>query len=119
VGIGGLWNWLSHGEPIADLNLVAWDGREVTIIPDSDVFNRIDLMRAVYGLSRELQSRGATVFVARIPQDGPAKVGLDDFIVSGGDVRDLEIFALSHRIFKACSFWFGQWKFKKTIADAA
>src|SRR5206468_538792 len=33
VGIGGVWSWLSYGEPIDDLQRVEWDGREVTIIP--------------------------------------------------------------------------------------
>src|SRR5262249_44515452 len=45
VGIGGVWNWLSHGEPIDDLNCVDWNGRDATIIPDSDVFQRVDLLR--------------------------------------------------------------------------
>jgi hypothetical protein len=119
VGIGGVWNWLSRGEPIDDLTLVEWDGREVTIIPDSDVFGRADLLRAVYALGRELQSRGASVYVAQIPQRNGAKVGLDDFIVAGGAVDRLEVFALSHRIFKGCDYWHGQWKFRKVLKEAA
>lgn len=119
VGIGGLWNWLSNGEPIGDLKLIEWDGREVTIIPDSDVFNRVDLMRAVYALGRELQSQGASVYVAQIPQGGAAKVGLDDFLVSGGKEGALEVFSLSHRVFKACGYWHGRWRFQKVVQAAA
>jgi len=120
VGIGGVWNWLSSGEPISDLNLIEWDGREVTIIPDSDVFERVDLLRAIYALGRELQSLGgAIVYVAQIPQPSGTKVGLDDFLVAGGMVGELEVFSLSHRIFKAASWWHGQWKFKKALGAAA
>lgn len=118
VGIGGVWNWLSRGEPIDDLSLTRWDGREVTIIPDSDVFNRVDLLRAVYALGRELQSQGASVYVAQIPQPGGAKVGLDDFIVAGGVVGALEVFSLSHRIFKSIEYWHGRWKFSNALKAA-
>jgi hypothetical protein len=34
VGVGGVWNWLSHGEPVDDLKAIDWDRRECTIIPD-------------------------------------------------------------------------------------
>ena len=115
VGVGGVWNWLSSGKPIDDLNLIEWDTREVILVPDSDVFCRTDLLRAIYALGRELQARGAAIYVAQIPDDGTIKVGLDDFLVLGGRISALEIFALSHRIFKGCSYWHGQWKFKKTI----
>ena len=119
MGIGGLWNWLSNGEPIDDLKLIEWDAREVTIIPDSDVFNRVDLLRAVYGLGRELQSQGASVYVAQIPQAGAAKVGLDDYLVAGGKVSALEVFSLGHSSFKRLSFWHGEWKFKRALREAA
>jgi len=119
VAIGGLWNWLCHGEPIDDLNLIGWDGRELTIIPDSDVFNRRDLLRAVYALGYELRSLGASVLVAQIPQTGTAKVGLDDYLVTGGTVDRLEVFSLGHRIFKSCQFWHRRWKFQKALGAAA
>ncbi len=120
VGIGGLWTWLIKGtsEPIGDLKLVEWEGREVTLIPDSDAWNRLDLLRAAYALGRELQSRGAKVCVAQIPQLNAAKVGLDDFLLAGGKVSEFEVFSLSHRRFKAFEFWHGQWKFKKALKAA-
>jgi Domain of unknown function (DUF3854) len=118
VGIGGVWNWLSDGEPIADLNRIEWDGRETTIIPDSDVWGRPDLLRAIYALGRELQSMGASVYVAQIPQPSGDKVGLDDFLVTAGNVGDLDVFVLSHRIFKNLTFWHSRWKFKRE-AEAA
>jgi len=118
VGIGGLWNWLTNGEPIADLNLIKWDGRDVVIVPDSDVFQRQDLLRAVYALGRELRERGASVSVAEIPQPGQKKIGLDDYLVAGGRVEDLETFTLGGQTFRSASFWYGQWKMKAAALAA-
>jgi putative DNA primase/helicase len=116
AGIGGLWNWLTKGEPIDDLKLIEWDGRDVVIIPDSDVFQRHDLLRAVYAFGRELRDRGASVSVAQIPQPAQQKIGLDDYLVSGGLVEDLEMFVLGGQRFKSASFWYGQWKLKTLLA---
>jgi len=116
VGIGGVWNWLQNREPIADLDLIQWDGRDVMVIPDSDVFQRFDLIRGIYALGRELRGLGANVYIAQIPQPTSGKVGLDDFLVAGGNVSGLEIFSLGHPIFKSAAFWHGQWKFKKALA---
>jgi putative DNA primase/helicase len=118
AGIGGVWNWLSRGEPIDDLSLTQCDGREVTIIPDSDVFKRVDLMRAIYALGRELRGLGANVYVAQLPQPGRAKVGLDDYLAAGGTVSGLEVFSLGHRIFKGVEYWHGKWKFQKALQAA-
>ncbi|HEY3167253.1 MAG TPA: DUF3854 domain-containing protein, partial [Candidatus Binatia bacterium] len=118
VGIGGVWNWLSNGEPIKDLNLIRWDDRDVTIIPDSDVFHRVDLLRAIYALGHELRALGANILVAQIPQSDGAKVGLDDFLLAGGDVWRLEVFSLGHRVFKSCDFWHSRWKFHKALKAA-
>ena len=119
VGIGGLWNWLSHGEPIDDLKLISWDGRTCTITPDSDAFERSDLMRAVYALGCELKDRGAVVYVAQIPAERSGKIGLDDYLVSGGNVDSLEIFRLSHRRFKSLEFWRRDWKIKRVMRTSA
>jgi len=116
VGIGGVWSWLNNGQPIDDLNLIEWDGRDVTVIPDSDVFRRIDLLRAIYALGSELRGLGGNVYVAQIPQPGAAKVGLDDFLVAGGQVTELDVFSLSHGMFRSAAWWHGRWKFKKALA---
>jgi hypothetical protein len=120
AGIGGLWNWLTNGEPIADLKLIEWDGRDVLIVPDSDVFQRQDLLRAVYALGREIRDRGAFVSIAQIPQPGQKKVGLDDYLAAGGRVDDLETFTLGGQVFRSASFWYGRWKIRAaTLATAA
>jgi hypothetical protein len=118
IGIGGIWNWLSDGHPIDDLSLVQWDSREVTIIPDSDIWQRADLLRGIYALGFELRVQGANVYVAQIPQPGVAKMGLDDFLVAGGTVNGLEVFSLSHRIFRNAATWHGRWKINKALQAA-
>ena len=117
VGIGGVWNWISKGEPIDDLSLIEWEDRETVIVPDSDVFERPDLLRAIYALGRELRNQGATVQIAQIPH-GNAKVGLDDYLLAGGNVEELDIFTLDQRVFRSCQFWHGQWKLKATLEAA-
>ena len=118
VGVAGVWSWLSRGQPIADLKLIHWDRREVTIIPDSDVFNRVDLLRAIYALGREIKNQGAEVLVAQIAQAGKVKAGLDDFLLAGGEVNRLEVFSLGHRIFKSAQSWYGRWKLSNALKAA-
>jgi len=117
VGIGGVWNWISKGKPIDDLTLIEWEDREAVIVPDSDVFERPDLLRAIYALGRELRNQGALVSVVQIP-NGNVKVGLDDYLLAGGDIQDLEIFGLDQRVFGSCRFWYGKWKLKGALEAA-
>jgi Domain of unknown function (DUF3854) len=121
VGIGGVWNWANKGkdDPINDLILIKWEAREVTIIPDSDVWRNVKSLHAIYTLGCELRALSVNVVVAQIPQAGIAKVGLDDFLVAGGDVQRLEVFSLGHRILKSCKFWHSRWKFLKATKAAA
>lgn len=118
VGVGGVWNWLTKGSPIDDLRLIDWQDRDAVIIPDSDVWQRPDLLRAIYALGRELRDLGAAVTVARIPQDGAAKVGLDDLLMHGGSVENLELIGLDQRTFRGATYWFGQWKMRRVLEAA-
>ena len=70
-------------------------------------------------LGRELQSLGASVYVAQIPQGDTGKVGLDDYLVAGGEVAALDVLRLDHGKFKALNYWHREWKFKKAVRDAA
>ncbi len=115
VGIGGVWNWISKGEPIDDLSLINWEGRDATIVPDSDVWQRPDLLRAIYCLGRALRDQGASVQIAQIPHGNP-KVGFDDYLLTGGDIQDLETFGLGQRVFGSCRFWYGKWKLRGVLA---
>jgi hypothetical protein len=117
VGIGGVWNWLTKGEPIDDLKRIEWDGRDVVVIPDSDVFRRIDLLRAIYALCRELRALGANVCIGQIPEGDSNKVGLDDYLTAGGEVAALDLFRLDHGKFKSLDYWHREWKFKKAVSS--
>lgn len=115
VGIGGVWSWMTKGEPIDDLNSVTWQDREAVIIPDSDVWQRPDLLRAIYALGREVSDSGADVLIAMIPH-GEKKIGLDDYLLAGGDIDDLETNRLQSRAFQSCRWWHGKWKLKAAMA---
>jgi len=72
-------------ELIPDLAAVAWAGRRVVIVYDSDAATNPNVRWAEWHLAEALAARGAVVAVARLPQepDG-AKNGLDDFLVRHG-----------------------------------
>jgi hypothetical protein len=72
-------------ELIPDLAAVAWAGRAVTIVYDSDLADKPDVARAEWHLADALGRLGAVVKVARLPGGAcGAKVGLDDFLVARG-----------------------------------
>lgn len=84
IGLGGVYSFLSKGKPIADLDLVAWDGRTVYIIYDSDLATNPNVQRARVLLATELAGRGAIVRFVNLPSEDNAKVGLDDYLQSHG-----------------------------------
>src|SRR5262245_7358211 len=120
VGLGGLWNWQVAGRPIADLDRIDWFERETTIVPDSDIWTRPDLLQPVFALGKELETRGAKVAVLKLPSgaDG-AKVGLDDYLCA----HSLEAFnalprlALKHPAFSRTAAWWRGWVKRKEEAD--
>ena len=111
IGIGGLWNWVRDGQPIADLDSIAWVERPVTIVPDSDIWSRQDLMQVVYALGAELENRGAKVSVCIIPQKDSEKLGLDDFLVANGPdaIAALKRIPLTHKCFTSARKWHKEW----------
>jgi len=113
IGLGGLWNWVEKetGEGIEELDSIGWPDRKCIIIPDSDIWTRIDLQRAVYALGKDLERRGAKVSVVVIPADGEGKVGLDDYLVkhSVTDLKKLKSLPLKHPTLKQHLGW---WKLR-------
>jgi hypothetical protein len=88
VAVPGVWSWRTRDHdglsvPIPDLDHVAWQGRDVFIVYDSDLATKPDVRRAEVALARELQRRGAEVRAIRLPA-GPhgEKVGLDDYLLT-------------------------------------
>jgi len=108
VGIGGVWNWVTKGSPISDIGLIDWDGRDVEIVPDSDAWERPDLMRAIYALGRELKKLGGSVLLVKLPSQGSEKVGLDDYFLQHGpnDFDGLERVALGSKHLRTNENWY-------------
>jgi hypothetical protein len=92
VGITGVWNWLSDGEPIPDILEIPVEGRRVNICFDSDMLYNPSVQDAARRLAEHLVERGAEVWVAYLPNkpDG-SKMGADDFLVAGGTVSELRM----------------------------
>jgi hypothetical protein len=85
IGLTGVDCWGSNGEMIADLAAVAWQGRTVYIVYDSDAASKPAVRAAAERLAKALRARGAVVRVVELPP-GPdgQKVGLDDFLAARG-----------------------------------
>src|SRR5215510_12022540 len=118
IGIGGLWNWIDSqtGEGITELDRIAWADREVIFIPDSDIWARPDLQKAVYAFGKEIERRGAKFFVTVLPQDGGSeKVGLDDFLIKHtvNELGKLKRVNLKHSSLKQHHDWWKRWKQSK------
>jgi putative DNA primase/helicase len=91
IGLVGVWGWkTSKGEKILPpLEDVAWKGRKVWIVFDSDAVHNSQVGDAQTRLAKHLVDRGAEVRIAELPfpvdESGkPVKVGLDDFLVAQG-----------------------------------
>lgn len=98
IGLVGVYGWQRKRRPradgelfadrdfrdlIDDLKTVRWRGRTVYIVYDSDAAENADVQKAAKHLAEALADWGAHVTIAFLPH-GPAKVGLDDFLVAHG-----------------------------------
>ncbi len=97
VSVPGVWAWqkkrdhaadgAARGprELIDDLAAIAWVGRVVFVIFDSDAVKNGKVLAAERALVKALESRGARVRAIRLlAAANGAKRGLDDFLVSAG-----------------------------------
>ena len=92
IALAGVWNWRN----IAD----EWDqvplrGRVVYIAFDSDSATKPEVHRALSELMAKLTKIGATCKVVNIPAPtgddaDTGKTGIDDYLVAGGSIEDLE-----------------------------
>ena len=103
IGTGGCWGWrgrrgigmTSSGArvdelgPLPDLDLIAWEGREVFVAFDANVHSSMKVQSARRALAQELGARGANIRFVSIPEVAGVN-GPDDFIGTQGD----EAFAL-------------------------
>ena len=88
LGLGGVYVWRSAKkglELLPDLEEIKWEGRQVTIVYDSDAAMNPMVLRAQNELAKVLCDRGAVPFIAALPsaKDG-GKQGLDDMILAEG-----------------------------------
>jgi Domain of unknown function (DUF3854) len=116
IGLGGLWNWLHDGQPIKDLGRIDWYRRPVILTPDSEVWTRPELRQPVYALGKDLQERGAVVFIEKLPA-GPdgGKVGLDDFLLTStvAELDALPKLPLNDPFFSKTEMWWTTWRARK------
>lgn len=86
VGLGGVYNFLSDGRLLPELDNLALSGRTVYVCFDSDAASNPDIQAAEGRLATELSlKRGADVFLARLPNlPKYDKTGLDDFLAAKG-----------------------------------
>lgn len=92
----GVWgfkgkNALGGTTVLADVDAVAWNGRSVFIVFDSDVMTKPQVHKALDRLTEHLRRRGAQVRHVYLPSGSTGeKVGVDDFLVAGHTVQELE-----------------------------
>jgi Domain of unknown function (DUF3854) len=90
VAISGVYNWLSGGEPIADMYEVPVEGRRVYVCFDSDMLRNPNVQDAAERLAEHLQSRGANAWIVYLhDQPDGSKTGADDFLAGGGTLEEL------------------------------
>lgn len=90
IALQGVWCWQKGGVPLADWEDVRLWGRPACVIFDSDVMTNPKVQAALEGLADFLKGRGAHVRVAYLPDAlGDRKQGVDDFLASGKEIRDL------------------------------
>ncbi|CEF48211.1 unnamed protein product [uncultured bacterium] len=97
VGLVGVYGWqkkrptdaggkkTGSRELIPDLAAVAWAGRRVFVVYDSDLADKPEVLLAEWHLAGALRAAGADVRAVRLPPGaGGAKAGLDDFLLARG-----------------------------------
>jgi hypothetical protein len=98
VNENGVWgfratNPLGGKAIIPDFDEIAWNGRRVVLAFDSDVVRKPQVMAALRRLGAVLHVRGAAEILALLlPQQGAAKLGVDDYLAAGHTTADLEAF---------------------------
>jgi hypothetical protein len=85
IALGGVFNFMAGELLLPVLDAIVWNKRDVYIVFDSDAALNPNILAAEARLVDELQrKRGARCFLVRLPQDGDAKVGLDDYLLAHG-----------------------------------
>jgi hypothetical protein len=91
----GVWNFkgknpLGGTTLLVDWDYVALNGREIRLVFDSDVITIPEVRKAVERLTEHLSRKGAAVRMVYLPPVAGKKVGVDDYLVAGHTLQDLE-----------------------------
>lgn len=103
LALTGVWNWKSRnaygGTTFTnDLDYVAWDGRDVYLVFDSDVMTKGGVRQALTRFTEHLQRKKACVSHIYLPHTEEGKTGVDDWLVATGKgVDDLVALAQGPR----------------------
>jgi hypothetical protein len=91
VAIPGITMWGKDGELLPELKILAEGGRHFLICHDSDIKfkTRKDCFSQFQKLAQKLEELGSRVYHLEIPKKRGVKMGIDDFIVSGGKFSQL------------------------------
>ncbi len=93
IGLVGVYGWKvkDREELLPSMQQIAWGGRDVFIVFDSDLTEKRDVQNAEERLARLLTKGGANVKLMRLPPGEqmsggrPVKVGLDDYLLTHSD----------------------------------
>lgn len=106
VAVGGVWNFRGTTgtetdakgsryqvkSPLPDLDRIAWKGRTVYILFDSNAATNEDVGRARRALAAELMHRGARVLIVNLPVEAGIN-GCDDYLAKHGPRKLDEVIA--------------------------
>ena len=95
LGLLGVWNWRGTNDKggkllLPDWDMIALNGRQVSIVFDSDITTKPHVLQAARRLVAVLCAKGAKARLLQIPASGDEKVGLDDYLAVGGRFEDLQ-----------------------------
>lgn len=91
----GVWSFIGKNTfggntLLTDFDHVAWNGRDVRLVFDSDVTSKPSVRQALDRLGAHLTNKHASVRMVYLPPIGGKKVGVDDYFVAGHTLQDLE-----------------------------
>ena len=95
IALLGVWAWkgknaFGGNTVLADFDYIAWKGRDVRLVFDSDVVSKPEVRTALRRLTQMLTNRQVTVRTASLPSADGRKVGVDDFLAAGHPLAELE-----------------------------
>ena len=102
IALLGVWNFKGRNDLggttiLVDFDNIAWDGRDVRIVFDSDAMTKPPVSQALDRLTEILQRRKAHVAAIYLPPGKKGKVGVDDWLAEGHTVEELEALVESPR----------------------